>query len=275
MTFIFLTTNIFSQKDTELNKIIDNFANVEDMPYICEGMNNELTVGCGDSIFWAAIEQGENIIPYLLDRISDSTKSKAFVPNFGGYFRIGDISLFALQVLIWDIPILDLAEDSINSEPRNGFWGYWNYTRRSYENRHKFKDRVLNWYELNKYQLEWIEGSEIKGCDCSKLKNPAGGHLERKESLAIFIGIVRSIERENLKEGTFDLITFKVDSIVKFDTEIQFKDNRYLNKTRKTAIVLDEPSKHNFEIGIKYIVYLDCCNVDYYISNQKLTKRIE
>jgi hypothetical protein len=99
-----------------------------------------------------------------------------------------------------------------------------------------------------------------------------GGHLETKESLAIFIGTVNSIKRKNFKEGEFDLITFKIDSIIKLDTKTEINDIRFLTKVRKKAVVMDDPLKHRFKIGIKYIVFLDFYNVDYYSSNQQLTK---
>lgn len=181
LILIISLTDLYSQSDYGLIRIIDNFKNVEDMPYICEKVDNKLTVGCGDSIFWTAIKQSDKIIPYLIDRLNDTTLTKTSVPNFGGNYTIADISLYALQILVWNIPVLELAEDSNNSELRNGFWGYWNYTRRSYENRLKFKSRVSNWYENNKNKLIWINSDNIYGCDCRELKNPAGGHFELKK----------------------------------------------------------------------------------------------
>jgi len=172
-------TSSFCQSKREFEWIIDNFANVEDMPYICDRIDNsEWAVGCGDSIFWDAVSQGREIIPYLLERICDSTQSKAYVPNFGGIYTVGDISLVALQMLVWDIPVLELAEDPNHPEPRNGYWGYWKYVRRNHENRVKFGERVIAWYESKKDHLVWIESGEIRECDCGILENPAGGHFE-------------------------------------------------------------------------------------------------
>ena len=175
---VFILTNLSCQNDFQLVKLVDNFSSIQHMPYICEKLDNQWSTGCGDSIFWIAIKQGKKMISYYLERLNDTTLSKAFVPNIGGNFTIGDISLFALEIIIWDIPILNLAEDLENPEPRDGGWGYWNYTRRNYENRLKFKVKVIDWYNDNKEDFIWIKSDLVNVCDCGQLKNPAGGHFE-------------------------------------------------------------------------------------------------
>lgn len=181
ITLIFLFLGLAAQSENEIEFLIDNFSNIKDMPYICRKIDNDFSIGCGDSIFWKAVSKRDMIIPFLLERLDDTTTSLTSVPNFGGEYLIGDISLMILQVLIWGIPVLDLAEDKENPEPRNGYWGYWNYTRREPDNRVKFKKRIIDWYNQNKKDFVWIESDDIKICDCALLKNPAGGHYEIKK----------------------------------------------------------------------------------------------
>ncbi len=175
---IFSISGLYAQTDEQLDKLIDNFSDIQDIPYICRQYSDKLTVECGDSIFWNAVAHGEKLIPYLINRLDDTLKSKAYVPNFGGDNLIGDISLIVLQVLIWDIPVLDFAEDKENPELRDGFWGYWNYTRPDFNNRQKFKIRVNDWYLKNQDNLVWIKSDKVKICDCDILINPAKGHFE-------------------------------------------------------------------------------------------------
>lgn len=268
-------TDLYSQSNSELIKLVDDFKNVKDMPYICETLNYNETAGCGDSIFWDAIRQGDKILPYLLDRLDDTAISKAIVPVIGGNYTVGDISFFALTILIWDIPVLDFAEDVNNPEPRDGYNGYWNYTRRSCENRKNFKNRVNEWYNSNNGRFIWINSGHISGCDCKVLNNPAGGHFKLEELYAVFVGTVVKIEKEPLKEGLFDKVTFKVDSIIKLDTTSGFNDRNYLNKKRNKAILLENPTDNKFELGVKYEVYVGCCQVDYYINLNRSTRKCE
>lgn len=257
----------------DFNRIIDNFSNIQDMPYMCTGHIDEVpwSPGCGDSIFWDALSYKEAIIPHLLDRLDDTTPSEAYVPNFGGIYTVGDISLVALKMLIWAIPVRDFVITLDDLEEEYGNWEYWDYIRERTENRAKFKNWMNSWYNVNKDKFVWVESDIISECECGVLNNPAGGHFIVDNSYAVFIGTVKSIERENWKEGAFDAIRFKVDSIIQYDEKVSANFKIYLNKKRKNAVLMDSPTKHNFEVGLKYLVYANCCNVDYYYSNPYLT----
>ena len=256
-----------------MQNYIDKFSEIEDMPYICRKIDNNWSVGCGDTIFWNAVKLGDKIIPYLISNLDDTTDTKAYVPNLSGNYTIADVSFFALQILVWNIPILELAEDTDKPESKNGFLSYWEYTRRSFENRIKFKTKMTEWFENHKNQLKWIESDKINGCDCGEFINPANGHFELIEYNAVFIGTVKKIEKLDLK-GKKAQITFKVDTILQIDNVTQFDDRIRLNKPRKKAILLEQPDNHKFEKGKKYKVFVGCCNVDYYYSIPELTKEL-
>ncbi len=262
---------VHAQKDFDC--IIDNFSNIEDMPYMCTGISEEVpwSPGCGDSMFWNALSYGKEIVPYLLESLDDTTSSKAYVPNFGGLYTVADISLVALKMLIWDIPVRSFVITIDDLEEEYEDWEYWTFVRSSKENRTKFKNWTISWYKMNKEKFVWVENNAIRECECDALENPAGGHLVANNSYAIFIGTVKSIEREHWKEGTFDRIRFKVDSIIQYDEKILANLKIYLNRKRRNTVLMDDPTEHNFKVGLQYIVYANCCNVDYYYSNSYLT----
>lgn len=151
---------------------IDNLRYINAMPYI-----PELS---GDSLFWVVVKEKKAIVPYLINKLSDTTKTAATVPNFGGYYTVSDIAYKAINEIIPDIPTLELAEDSNNPEPRDGYSGYWNYTRRSYTNRLNFQSNVRQWYNKNKSNLKWIKYTEkFRTAPDWKFKtsqHPAGGY---------------------------------------------------------------------------------------------------
>ena len=93
-----------------------------------------------------------------------------------------------------------------------------------------------------------------------------------KNMIAVFIGTVKSIKRTYHKEGEFDFIRFRVDTILQLDTaKDRSSYDRFLCRQRKKAFVMDEPSKHRYKVGSKYKVFIDRWNVDYYSSNPNLT----
>ena len=55
---------------------------------------------------------------------------------------------------------------------------------------------------------------------------------------------------------------------------IQENEN-YLNKKRNKAILLENPTDNKFELGVKYEVYVGCCQVDYYINLNRSTRKCE
>jgi len=164
-------------QDSELNLKTDNLKQITTMPY-----NPELS---GDSLFWVVVKEGMTAVPYLIDKLDDTTMTEASVANFGGNYTVADIAYEAILIIIQGLPTLEFAEDPLNPEPRDGYWGYWNYTRRSYENRVKFKNRVNEWYTKNKGNLIWIEYTRnfrtAPDWKFDKNRHPLGGYYKLKE----------------------------------------------------------------------------------------------
>jgi hypothetical protein len=155
---------------------VDNVVNVERMPYF-----PELT---GDSIFWE-ITRDRKIIPYLIERISDTTRTKAPVLFFGGDYSIGDICLTAIEQLIHGFSTVYLIEKDEKVIDEKGYNVYWEFVRSSFENRNEFQIRVKAWYKENKRNLVWVEDNNlypIEDKEGSVMKKiPAGGFYQIKK----------------------------------------------------------------------------------------------
>ena len=92
---------------------------------------------------------------------------------------------------------------------------------------------------------------------------------------SIFSGKVISISEEILKEGTFSKVKIVVDSIYQIDTvdDKDFNFHPYLTEYRikkhndkKPLIVtlLVEPEHCKLQVSMNYVIYTQCCNVDFY-----------
>jgi len=159
---------------------VDNAVNIERMPYF-----PELS---GDSLFWE-LTKDKKIIPYLIERISDTTLTKAPVLFFGVDYRIGDVCVSAIGKLIPDFRAVDLIESDQRVIDDKGYGVYWEYVRNNLENRKEFQKRVKKWYQRVKNKLVWVEDNNlyatedvVEVSENSKLKKlPAGGFYRIKE----------------------------------------------------------------------------------------------
>ncbi len=171
---ILLFLPFFSFGQNDLKGKIDSLKYVENMPYICEGVSK-----CGEEIFWNVVKLKEKGIPFLIEKLNDSTETKAGVVLFGGNHTVADIAYVALEEIIHGIPTFKLLGTEFDKEGC-GYCEYWNFLRKDYQNRLNFKIAVENCYNENKNYLVWISNNEFSSCDCNG-KHPNEGHYEIKK----------------------------------------------------------------------------------------------
>ena len=147
------------------------------MPYICRDTIDNF--GCGQTAFWTVVMEKERIIPYLIEKLDDTTRTEAIVPNIGGNWTVSDIAYSALREIIKGIPTFDLLGVPFDKNGC-GDCSYWFYLREDMKNRQNFKVKVNNWYLVNKEKLVWVESDRVLTCDCA-FRHPNGGHFEIKK----------------------------------------------------------------------------------------------
>lgn len=174
---IFLPVSLFGQE--VLVSKIDSLKLIDDMPYICRGnigSQDKLSAGCGTRLFWEIVKQKEKAIPFLIEKLSDSTTTEVVVPNFGHNYTVADIAFVALKEIIHDIPTFDLLGVEFDKEGC-GYCSYWNHLSINYQNRINFQIAIQNWYSSHKDELTWLESNRFSSCDCSGI-HPNGGHYK-------------------------------------------------------------------------------------------------
>lgn len=164
---------------------VDSLKLVTDMPYICEGGVGDASsnipvprTGCGDKLFWNVVKQQQQAIIPLIEKLTDTTRTEATVPNFGGYYTVADVAYKALEEIIAGIPTFALLKVKFDDKGC-GYCSYWNHVRKDVRNRMKFQSAVREWYEKNKQDLRWVKSDDFSTCDCGG-KHPNGGHFEVK-----------------------------------------------------------------------------------------------
>jgi|GEM_PF-1981733 len=146
-------------------KLADSLRYVTEVPYI---------ENCKDPVFWKIVSKGKDIVPHLIDKMTDTRKLEkdVYVRFFGGKYTVADIAYVAIQEIIADIPTFELLDVPFHEEC--GYCSYWYYVRESKKNRKKFQRAVRNWYEENKDYLIWWESSHSVTGDC--FIAPTKGH---------------------------------------------------------------------------------------------------
>jgi hypothetical protein len=157
-TFILMLIPVLTTAQVDNRRLVDSLKYVTDMPYMCES-EEPYANGCGSEVFWKTVQQKEVIIPFLIGKISDSTTTKAYVPNLGGQYAVGDIAYFALTEIIDGIPTFELLGVEFDKQGC-GFCSYWNYVREDIKNRRRFERSVRKWYKDNKSRLIWVPNGQ-------------------------------------------------------------------------------------------------------------------
>ncbi|WP_324027842.1 hypothetical protein QSV08_07815 [Maribacter sp. BPC-D8] len=171
---ILVISPISSFSQNKIKDKIDSLLYVEEMPYICEEYTK-----CGHELFWNVVKLKEKGIPFLIEKLNDSTETNAGVVLFGGNYAVADIAYVALEEIIHGIPTFELLGTKFDQEGC-GYCEYWYFLRKDYQNRQNFKLAVKNWFDKNKKDLVWVSNNEFSSCDCSG-KHPNEGHYEMKK----------------------------------------------------------------------------------------------
>lgn len=170
-----ICSQIGCSQNVSLQKKIQQLEQVKTMPYL-----PELS---GDSLYWTVVKEKLNIVPFLIEKLNDTTMTVATVPNFGGNYTVADIVYQAMSEIIKDIPTLEFVIKSDN--PAGGYWYYWDYVRGGYANRLTFQTKVKVWFEQNKLNLDWKEDTRTyrtaPDWKFPSDKHPAGGHYVLKQ----------------------------------------------------------------------------------------------
>lgn len=172
LLFCFNCTGQRNHFETQLNNLI----NINIMPYY-----PELS---GDSVFWNITKEKIDIVPYLINRINDTTRTNASAANFGRIYTVGDVCVRAIEEIIKDFPTIKLIEtdDSLLREKAYGI--YWNYVS-DFKNRLEFQKRVCVWFEENRNNLVWQVDDKLYAVTDEEngdaKKRPAGGYYMVKK----------------------------------------------------------------------------------------------
>jgi hypothetical protein len=133
---------------------------------------------CGDSAYWNVVKQRLEIVPYLIEKLDDTTATKVRVGMEGieGNYTVADIAFTAMRDIINDLPV----EEFLGTKP---WWhaNYWNIVRSGMKARKDFKKRAALWFKENKENLVLVPCEQSVACYPFNGTHPNGGYYELKK----------------------------------------------------------------------------------------------
>jgi hypothetical protein len=120
----------------------------------------------------------KEIVPLLLSKLTDTTKTNITVPIISGKYTVADIAYAAIREIIAGMPTFNqIIRLSVDCD--GGRSHYWELTK-YFMYRDSFKTELEKWYKKNENDFIWVSSNEFLTCDCYG-KHPSGGHYKLKK----------------------------------------------------------------------------------------------
>jgi hypothetical protein len=171
LTYILILIPALTFSQTDNKTLVDSILYVDKVPHCLDAVTEQLDT---NGIFWKIVKMKDKAIPFLLDKIDDTTTTNAIVRHFGGYYTVGDLAYVTLQEIIHNIPTFELLGVPFDTNGC-GYCAYWQHLS-DFTNRQKFKIALKNWYDQNQLNLLWTE-YKWKGEECF-YRNPNNGYYD-------------------------------------------------------------------------------------------------
>jgi hypothetical protein len=157
---------------SQCNNICNEIKHIRDVPYI-----PELQEDCPDSIYWALVKEGLNIIPTLIKCIDITDSTQIIIPNWGGHYTVGDIAFSIICDIIHGLPLQDFFKKGIiDTIPTT----YHSFICSSKRNKQILQNQLRRWYKENHRQLVWVTDHSTwriaDDCWLNTNEHPAGGY---------------------------------------------------------------------------------------------------
>jgi hypothetical protein len=129
------------------------------------------TFNCNADIYWRIVAEGQKAIPFLIDKLTDTTQTKIKYHCKKTSLNVGEVAHFALTEIA-NFPaflVTHIQFDVITIDERTGkgCWSFYDFLFIN-SNKPRYQKSVREWYikERAKYKVENI--SKTKQTECQK-----------------------------------------------------------------------------------------------------------
>jgi len=150
--FIFCSINSFGQT-CDIKKMVDSL----------KFLKND-SLDCKAELYWRIISQGKKAIPFLIEKLTDTTKTNVSSRCKNSKLNVAEIAVHAIT-RIASFPMFRITNIQFDTFDERGCWSFYNYFY-SNSNKIAFKKKIQNWYSKNKarFLLERIPKANLNQC---------------------------------------------------------------------------------------------------------------
>lgn len=146
-------------QNTDIKSMVDSlqFLNVD-------------TLDCKADLYWKIISKGDKAIPYLIDKLTDTTQTRVKYHCKKTRLNVGEVAQFALTQIA-DFPAFLVTKIQFDvimiDDTGEGCWSFYDFLFIN-SNKLRYQNDVRNWYANQhlKYKAEKI--SKKKQTECQK-----------------------------------------------------------------------------------------------------------
>ena len=141
---------------------VDSLRYLKEQPFTC------------NSVYWRVVQNGKDAIPFLIDKLDDTTHIQISLTCKKTNVKFGDICYEALTEIL-NIPLFYVTHQQFDFIDQYGCQqGVLTYLE---NNRQKFKSQILTYYDKYKADLKFTRYSKDYKNDC-KTKNKIFGYYD-------------------------------------------------------------------------------------------------
>lgn len=124
------------------------------------------TLDCNASLYWRLVAKGDKAIPFLIDKLNDTTLTKLSNSCKATKLNVGEVSYFALQQIAF-FPAFVITHIQFDVIYSNDCWSFFDYFFNN-GNKRQYQDLVRKWYDSNKEKFKAQKISKKKMTECQK-----------------------------------------------------------------------------------------------------------
>jgi hypothetical protein len=126
------------------------------------------TLDCNTGLYWRIISKGEKAIPFLIDKLTDTTQTRVKYHCKKTRLNVGEVAQFALTQIA-DFPAFLVTKIQFDviliDDTGEGCWSFYDFFFIN-SNKPRYQKDVRNWYDKEKlkYKAEKISPKKRTAC---------------------------------------------------------------------------------------------------------------
>jgi len=122
------------------------------------------TFNCNADLFWRIIAKKDKAIPYLIDKLTDTTQTNIKFLCKKTKLNVGEVAYFALQKIAY-FPAFDVTHIQFDVFELNGCWCFFQFFFDN-SNKYRYQKCVREWYakERGNYKVKYISNKDLTDC---------------------------------------------------------------------------------------------------------------